>query len=88
MRNNETTNEIDEIKKWEENITRKDLKYETKKCTIKYETARSFADSIYARKANIINAEENHRNMFKNIVEFNDKSRPRSREGKYKKRDA
>ena len=31
MKNNEIWNEIDEIKKWEEKIKRKDLKYETKK---------------------------------------------------------
>ena len=29
MRTNEIKNEIDEIKKWEEKIKRKDLKYET-----------------------------------------------------------
>ena len=33
MRTNEIKNVIDEIKKWEENIKRKDLKYETKKNT-------------------------------------------------------
>ena len=31
MRTNEIKNELDEIKKWEEKIKRKDLKYETKK---------------------------------------------------------
>ena len=30
MRTKEIKNEIDEIKKWEEKIKRKDLKYETK----------------------------------------------------------
>ena len=30
MRNNEIKNEIDEFRKWEEKIKRKDLKYETK----------------------------------------------------------
>ena len=29
MRTNEIKNEIDQIKKWEETIKRKDLKYET-----------------------------------------------------------
>ena len=33
MRTNEIKNEIDEIKKWEERIKRKDLKNETKNCT-------------------------------------------------------
>ena len=31
MRTNESKNEIDEIKKWEEKIKRKGLKYKTKK---------------------------------------------------------
>ena len=31
MRTNEIKNEINEIKKWEKKIKRKDLKYETKK---------------------------------------------------------
>ena len=34
MENNEIKNEIDEIKKWEEKIKRKDLKYEAKKIHI------------------------------------------------------
>ena len=59
MRTNETKNEMNEIKTWEEKITRKDLKYETKKYTIKYETISSIGDSIYTRKAKIIDAEEN-----------------------------
>ena len=33
MRTNEIENEIDEIKKWEEKIKRKDLKYEPEKYT-------------------------------------------------------
>ena len=34
MRNNEIKDKIDETKKWEGNIKRKDLKYETKKIHI------------------------------------------------------
>ena len=34
MRTNEFKNEIHEIRKWEEKIKRKDLKYETKKTYI------------------------------------------------------
>ena len=47
MRTNEIKNEIYEIKNWEEKIKRKDLKYETKKCTYdfqKSETIRSFSE--------------------------------------------
>ena len=47
MRTNEIKNEIYEIKNWEEKIKRKDLKYETNKCTYdfqKSETIRSFGE--------------------------------------------
>ena len=41
------------------------------------ETIRSFDDSIYTPKANIVGAEEDQSNLLKIIVEFNDKSRSR-----------
>ena len=71
-------------------VTWKDLKYEAKHYTYnfqKYEAIRSFGDSIYTCKANIVKAEEDQSNMLKHIVEFNDKPRPRSIEGNNKKRD-
>ena len=89
MRTNEIKNEVYEIKKWEEKIKWKDLKYETRKYIYdfeQYETIRSFGNSIYTRKANIVEAEADQNNLLKNIVEFNEKSRPRSKEGKDKKR--
>ena len=52
-----------------------------------YETIRSFDDSIYTRKSNMVEAEEDRSNILKNIVEFNDKSRPTSKVDKNKKRD-
>ena len=57
MRTNLIKNEIDEIKKCEEKIKRKDLKYETKKHTYdfqQYETIRSFGESIHTRKPKIV----------------------------------
>ena len=90
MRTNEIRNEVYEIKKWEEKIKWKGLKYETRKYIYdfeQYETIRSFGDSIYTRKANIVEAEADQNNPLKNIVEFTEKSRPRSKEGKDKKRD-
>ena len=41
---------------------------------------RIFGYSIYTRKANIAEVEEDQSSLLKNIVEFNDKSRPRSKE--------
>ena len=77
MRTNKSKNEIDEIKKWKEKIERKKLIYKTKKYTYdfqKYETIRSFGDSIYTRKAIIVEADEDQNNLLKNIAEFNKKS--------------
>ena len=50
-----------------------------------YDTIRSFGDSMYNCKLNIIEAEEDQNNLLNNIVEFDNKSRPRSKEGKDKK---
>ena len=55
MRANEVKNEIDEIKKWEEIIERKDLKYETNRYRFDFQqikAKRSFGDSIYNDKIN------------------------------------
>ena len=52
-----------------------------------YEITRSFGDSIYTCKPNIVEAEEDQSNLLKNIVEFNDKSRPRTKQGLCKKSD-
>ena len=47
---------------------------------------RFFGYSIHTRKANIAEVEEDQSNLLKNIVEFNNKSRPRSKGGKNKDR--
>ena len=46
----------------------------------RYEAMRFFGYSIYTRKANIAEVEEDQSNLLKNIVEFNNKCRPRSKE--------
>ena len=43
-----------------------------------YETVRSFGESIYTNKVNIDEAEMDQRNILKNIVEFNNRSRSNS----------
>ena len=68
MRNNEIKIEIDEMKKWEEKIKRKDLKYETKnyKCDFQqYETIRSFGDNIYTGKISADETEMYQINLLK-----------------------
>ena len=66
----------------------KDLKYITNKHTYdvqQFETIRSFGDNIYTGKTNIDEAEMDQTNLLENMVEFNHKSRPRSRKGKGEK---
>ena len=46
---------------------------------------RSFSESIYTGKTNIDEAEIDQSNLIKKLVQFNDKSRPRTAEGKDKK---
>ena len=87
MRNNEIK---DEIIKCKEKIKRKDLKHETIKYIYDFQqcgTIRSLSDNIYTGKINIDEAEMDQNNLLKNAVEFNNKSRTRTIEGKDRKRD-
>ena len=90
MRNNEIKNEIDEIKKWEDKIKHKYLKYEANKNTYdfqQFETIRSFGDSIYTGKISINEADLDQTNLLENMIKFNNKSRPRSKEERDKKQN-
>ena len=88
MGNNEVQNEIDDIKKWEDKIKRKNLKYKTNKYDFqRFETIKSFGDNIYFGKINIDEAKMDQSNLLENIVEFNNKSRLREKKGKDKKRN-
>ena len=48
---------------------------------------RSFADNIFRGKVTKSEAEQDHSNLLEDMVEFNNKSRPRTKEGKMKKRN-
>ena len=52
-----------------------------------YVTINSFGESIYTRRAKIVETKEDQINLLKNIVEFNNKYEPRTKEGKDKKGD-
>ena len=70
-------------------IKRKDLKYGKKKYTYDFqlqERIKSFGESIYIRKAGIVEAEEDQSNLLKNILESDKKSRPKRKEGQAKKK--
>ena len=91
MRTDEIKNEIYEIKKWREKIKRKDLKYETGKYKYdfqKYQTIRSFSESIYAGKISIHQAEMDQTNPLEKLVNFNSKPRPKTKENKDKKQNS
>ena len=80
MRINEIKNEMDKIKKWEWDLVYKANKY-------KYETIRSFGDSIYNGKISVDEAEIDQSSLLDGLADFNDRSRPKTAEGKNKKRN-
>ena len=87
MGNDKIKNEIDEIRKWEEKIKQKDLKYKTNKYLYdfqKFETVKSFGDIIYTGKINIDIAKMDQTNLLENVVKFNIKSKPKTIGGKDK----
>ena len=51
----------------------------------KFETTRSFGDSICTGKISTDEAEMDQTNLLENMVKFNNRYRPRSKEGKAKK---
>ena len=89
MKNDEIKNEIDEIRKLENKMKRKDLKFETNRYIFdfqQFETIRSFGDCIYNGKINIKEAEMKQTDLLENIINFN-KSRPRTKKEKDKKQN-
>ena len=90
MRSNKIKNETDEIKKWEEKVERKELKHERHKYTYdfqQFETIRYFGDSAYTGKINIDENERDQSKPLKNMVKFNNKSKPKTKGGKDNKRN-
>ena len=88
MRTNEIKNQIDEIKKWEEKGRRKDWMYKTNKYKYsfqQYDTISPFRDSIYNGKISINEAGIDQSSLLDGLTDFNDRSRPKTAEGKNKK---
>ena len=52
-----------------------------------FNNLKSFVDNIYTDKISIDEVEEDQCNLLENMVEFNNKSRPKNKEGKAKKRN-
>ena len=74
-------NKIDEIKKREEKIRRKDLLCKTNRCKYdfqKYETIRFFGDSIYNGKISTDEADIDQSSLLDGLKDFNDSSRPKA----------
>ena len=90
MKTNDIKNEVCKIEKWKDKTKRKDLRYETKKYIYNFQQCdiiRSFSDNIYTGKISIDEAEMDQTNLLWNIVENNNRSKPRTKEGKDKKQN-
>ena len=90
MKTNEIKKEINEIKILKEKVKRKDLKYETNKYVYdfqQFETIIFFDDSIYTGKIKVYETEMDQTNLYENVIKFNAKFGPKTKEGKDKKRN-
>ena len=89
MRTNEIKDKLVEIKEWGEKIKWRDLKYETRNRNLIFSNMKRKDLLVIVfninSKINIAEAEEDQNNLLNNIVEFNNKSRTKSKEGKDKK---
>ena len=88
MRTTKINNELDEIKNCEEKIRRKDLVYKLNKHKYdfqQYEIIRYFGDSIYNGKISIDEGDLDQSCLLDGLKDFNDRSRPKTAEGKNKK---
>ena len=89
MGTNKVKNGFNEITRWEEKIKRNNLKHETNKCIYDFQhfkTIKSFGENIISGEITISVADEDHSNLLEYIVEFNNKSRPKEKEGRMKKK--
>ena len=87
LENSEIKNELNQIKKLEEEIDRNDLKYEAGKYEYnfqKFQPIRSFGDYIYNPKITISEDDKKYSNLLNIILDFNSKVRPRSKANKEK----
>ena len=74
MRTDKVKKEIDEIRKWEEKIEKKNLIYKTNKYKYdfqQYETTGSFGGNIYTGKISIDEAEIDQTSLLRKIIRFN-----------------
>ena len=89
MGTNEIKNEVNEIKKWEEKIRRKDLVSKTNKYKYdsqQYDTIWSFRDNVYTGKIDIDNADIDQSSLLDGLNDFNDRVRPKNVKNKNKKK--
>ena len=84
MRNFQIKKEVDEIKKRKEKIKRKDLKWK-QKIHIGFSTVWN-NKILCTSKTNKNEAEMDQSNLLENWVEFNNKYRPKNKEGNEKKK--
>ena len=92
MRTNEINNELNEIKKVEDSIVRKHLKYKTSRRIFtfqkQYEAIWSFDYDILSVKIRISETDEKQCNLLNIVLDFNDKARPKPGPDNKKKSNA
>ena len=84
----EVKNEPHEIKKDEHEVIRDNLFYESNKQASDFkvfEKIKSLGDTIYNHKIGIHEANQKQADLLEHILSFNNKTKPRSHEDKYKK---
>ena len=81
-RTNEINDEIDEIKKWREKIKRKDLKHEPKNYIYNFQQYERYL-FILVKLAQL--RLDKQSNLLKNLIKFNNKSRPKKKKIRIKK---
>ena len=82
LESTEIKNEISELIKLEYKINRNDLVYESSKQVydfIRFQTIRSFGDSIFTGKITLSEADKKQSNLLDDISNFNNKVRPGSK---------
>ena len=88
LESSEIKNELNEIKKFEEQTNRNVLIYESSKCKYDFRnipTIRSFGDIIFNVKIAISETDRKPSQLLEVISQINDKVRPRSKADKNKK---
>ena len=85
LNNDEAKKELDKIKEIEKNVDRENLVYTTSEYTYSFQTIKSFGRDIYGGKITIEKADKYQTDLLAEIMNFREKTKPRSQEKKQDK---